>query len=68
MSNTGDWIESQHPQKAGGIGLENLRRRLDLLYPNQNDLMIAKEDGWVTVRICLPKSMRDANAVARTDC
>ncbi len=68
VSNTGDWIESQHPQKAGGIGLENLRRRLDLLYPKQNDLMIAKEDGWVTVRICLPKSIRDANAVARTDC
>ena len=53
VSNTGDWIESEQPRKAGGIGLENLRRRLDLLYPNEHHLMIAKEDGWVTVRIFL---------------
>jgi len=32
-------------RKEGGIGLENLRRRLELLYPGRHSLTIAKKDG-----------------------
>ena len=67
MSNTGSWIAFEHAEKTGGIGLETLRRRLDLLYPNGYDLHMTSEDGWVKVRVCLATTMRNANGIARTD-
>jgi two-component system, LytTR family, sensor kinase len=68
VSNTGNWIESKRAEKPGGIGLENLRRRLDLLYPSEHNLEITNEDGWVKVQVCLPTSMRNGDAIARADC
>ena len=38
---------------SSGIGLKNVRRRLELLYPNRHQLLIKEEDGWFDVRLTL---------------
>ncbi|MFZ4544386.1 MAG: sensor histidine kinase [Saprospiraceae bacterium] len=38
-------------KRSGGIGLINVKRRLDLLYPNKNKLKI--EEGLNTFKVCL---------------
>ena len=37
--------------KKKGIGLKNVRRRLDLVYPNQYDLKLCKTDTTYTVTL-----------------
>ncbi|MDX2081254.1 MAG: histidine kinase [Terrimicrobiaceae bacterium] len=54
VANTGDWLEPAPREKASHIGLENLRRRLELLYPRRHLLEITPVDGWVTITIHLP--------------
>ncbi len=39
--------------KTSGIGLNNVRRRLDLLYPKQHSLHINESDGWFTILLTL---------------
>jgi two-component system LytT family sensor kinase len=39
--------------KTSGIGLTNVKRRLNLLYPNSHSLQISKEDGWFSVLLQL---------------
>jgi len=51
VSNTGKWIDPDPANTLGGIGLENLKRRLELLYPDSHRVGIFAEDGWVTVQI-----------------
>jgi len=41
----------QVPQKAGGIGLENLKRRLDLLYPGRHSLSLEKKGDHFTAEL-----------------
>lgn len=40
-------------QDAGGIGLQNVRRRLELLYPEQYELDIQSDDGWFRIALRL---------------
>ena len=42
-------------ERDSGIGLENVRRRLDLLYPNQHELMIDRSNGTFNVTLKLAK-------------
>jgi two-component system, LytTR family, sensor kinase len=42
---TGDWEKD----KTSGIGLTNVKRRLNLLYPKSHSLQITREDGWFSV-------------------
>jgi two-component system LytT family sensor kinase len=68
VSNTGSWMESKDAEKPGGIGLDNLRRRLDLLHPGRHNLKITNDDGWVKILVCLPTGMENGQGVARADC
>lgn len=57
VENTGEWIPSEISaslQDSTGIGLANLRRRLELLYGGDAELVIAKPDGWIRIEANLP--------------
>jgi LytS/YehU family sensor histidine kinase len=54
VSNSGHWIEKDKSRSSGGVGLENLQRRLALLYPGRHRIEIAKKEDHVSVRICIP--------------
>lgn len=51
VANTGSWIGTGSiPERAAegtGIGLENVRARLDNAYPNRHHLTLKEEHGWV---------------------
>lgn len=44
--------EETHPQ-SGGIGLTNVRRRLELLYPQRYQLQVGREEGWFEVYLTI---------------
>ncbi len=39
------------PQKAGGVGLSNIRQRLQLIYPNRHELVVSDNDQYFSVRL-----------------
>jgi len=50
---------SSDPRPTGGLGLENVQKRLDILYPKQHTLSIRSEDSTFSVRLKIhqdPKS------------
>lgn len=51
VSNSYDPEMQQVKDKASGIGLTNVRRRLDLLHPGKYSLDITKENGMFTVSL-----------------
>lgn len=54
VSNTIDGgSKSAGPEPTGGIGLSNVKRRLELLYPNKHALNISEGDGWYRVDLRL---------------
>lgn len=54
VANTGKWIEPNPAKTSGGVGLGNLQRRLQLLYPGSRSFRVSHKDGWVTVQIRIP--------------
>jgi sensor histidine kinase YesM len=44
-------FDDQDDEGKQGIGLENLKKRLKLLYPSRHKLNIEKEDGVFTVKL-----------------
>ena len=53
VANTVDYSSKGSTEPVGGIGLKNVRRRLELLYPEKHTLDIDEEDGWFRVRLKL---------------
>jgi LytS/YehU family sensor histidine kinase len=42
---TANSVSSTNGHDAGGIGLQNIRKRLELLYPDAHELSMKKENG-----------------------
>jgi PAS domain S-box-containing protein len=61
VSNTGRWIkEGAHEGNGdGGVGLENIRRRLSLTYGGRSRLHIHEKGGRVRVTVEIPRIRRD---------
>ena len=53
VANTGTWVEPAAISGPHGTGLENLRRRLALLYPGRHRLETSSANGWVRVNLWL---------------
>jgi len=51
VSNKYNDVSNGTKDKSSGIGLNNVRRRLNLLYGNHHALLINKKDGWFTVSL-----------------
>lgn len=45
--------DTEEKDASSGIGLRNVKRRLELLYPNAHKITIAKEDDWFVARLYL---------------
>lgn len=54
VHNTGHWIKPDPNRSSGGIGLDNLRRRLRRLYGRKHQIETFEDNGWVTVRVTIP--------------
>ena len=51
VSNRYNDVSNGSKDKNSGIGLNNVQRRLNLLYGNNHALLINKKDGWFTVSL-----------------
>jgi sensor histidine kinase YesM len=43
--------DAEEMQKSGGIGLTNVKRRLELLYPQKHQLLMNQQEGWFDVQL-----------------
>lgn len=46
-------ISTRNKDEVGGIGMDNVKRRLELLYPDKHALSYQTEDGYYTARLVL---------------
>lgn len=51
VSNTTEGKAVAEVKKQGGIGLANVKRRLELLYPDKHLLQITDREGWFNVQL-----------------
>ena len=59
--NSGSWVEpdAEDHVRSTGIGLENLRQRLEKLYPGAYNLNVKSGDGKVTVSVAIPAGEKE---------
>jgi LytS/YehU family sensor histidine kinase len=53
VRNTTDGKQTIEIGKQGGIGLNNVKKRLELLYPAKHSLEINKKEGWYGIDLIL---------------
>jgi len=53
VKNTVDYSSKHNTDPVGGIGLRNVKRRLELLYPDKHQLNVTEQDGWFNVDLRL---------------
>jgi two-component system, LytTR family, sensor kinase len=53
VANTVDYSSKGSSEPVGGIGLKNVKRRLELLYPDKHDLQIKEDEGWFKIALSL---------------
>ena len=51
VRNTTEGKQVHELSTDGGIGLNNVKRRLELLYPQKHDLRISEDNGWFDVHL-----------------
>lgn len=52
-------VPDEDKDPSSGIGLKNVRRRLELLYPDLHDFAIQSKDGWFEVQLHLQFHLLD---------
>jgi LytS/YehU family sensor histidine kinase len=57
VSNSGNWVKTSEKDRSDGTGtgLENIKRRLDSVFPNKYNIKIEDEDNWVHIIIQINK-------------
>lgn len=60
ISNSGSWVEpgTTDPRYSTGIGIKNIKQRLEKYYPGQCRFETRIDDGLVTFVIIVPRSIR----------
>ena len=53
VQNKYDPLSMEIKDKTSGIGLANVKRRLNLLYGNKHNLLITRKDNWFNVSLQL---------------
>jgi two-component system, LytTR family, sensor kinase len=53
INNTTEAADSKKEMQYGGIGLKNVKRRLELLYPSKHQMLIKESDGTYSVQLKL---------------
>ena len=66
VANTGVWKEEEFRSRKG-LGLENIRQRLRLLYGRKAAFGIESKDGWVRAIIKLPVGESGGNTSPHQD-
>lgn len=57
VANTGAWVTpgSENPEQGAGVGLENIGKRLEQMYPGEFGFSQVEREGWVVMEVLLPK-------------
>ena len=64
VTNSGHWLAPENTlhtpgEKSSHLGLQNLRRRLELLYPGSHSMEIKDATGWVSVEVQIPAERQE---------
>ena len=66
VRNTGRWSGVANDPN-GGVGLENLKNRLNILFADRYRLTVAEAAGWVSVTVAIPLQREGGEALAGAD-